>query len=64
MVAYAGPAGNTMRRRDAGWLWGYDGMLLLLQGAIGVVISYLFCFSTHPTVGSNWLIAVFNPLPS
>lgn len=51
------------RRRDAGWLWGYDGMLLLLQGAIGVVISYLFCFSTHPTVGSNWLIAVFNPLP-
>ena len=26
-------------------------------------MAFLFCFSTHPTVGSNWLVVLFNPLP-
>lgn len=43
--------------------WGYDILLLGIQGIIGCVITFLFFFSLHPAVGSNWLILLFNPLP-
>lgn len=43
--------------------WAYDALLLLAQGLAGLAVFLLFCFSTHPTVGSNWLIILFNPLP-
>ena len=42
--------------------WGYDLLLYGLQGMIGCIIAFLMLFSEHPTVGSNWLIIVFNPL--
>ena len=42
-------------------LW--DGLLFGLQGAGGCVIAFLFFFSVHPTVGSNWMIILFNPIP-
>lgn len=28
----------------------------------GCLVAFLFCGSAHPTVGSNWLITVLNPL--
>lgn len=43
--------------------WGYDAMLLLLQGLAGIVVAFLFFFSEHPAVGTNWLVLIFNPLP-
>lgn len=44
-------------------LWGYDLILLIGQGLTGCIIAFLFFFSAHPTVNSNWLILLFNPLP-
>lgn len=43
------------------WLW--DLFLFGMQGMAGCVIAFLFFFSTHPTVGSNWLILFLNPIP-
>ena len=37
--------------------------LFFLQGIGGCIIAFLFFFSLHPTVGSNWLLMLFNPLP-
>ena len=44
-------------------IWPVDTALLLLQGLAGILVAFLFFFSTHPTVGSNWLLWVLNPLP-
>lgn len=41
--------------------WGFDALLLLVQGFVGLIIAFLFCFSEHPAVGSNWLVIAFNP---
>lgn len=43
------------------WIW--DLMLFGAQGLAGCVIAFLVFFSTHPTVGSNWLILLLNPIP-
>ncbi len=43
--------------------WGWDCVLLFAQGVSGCIIAFLFFFSVHPTVGSNWLLMLFNPLP-
>lgn len=43
--------------------WGYDAFLFTAQGLTGCVLTFLFFFSTHPTVGSNWLLLLFNPIP-
>ena len=43
--------------------WGWDVLTLLSQGIAGCVIAFLFFFSVHPTVGSNWMILLFNPVP-
>lgn len=43
--------------------WGWDIVLYLSQGIAGCIISFLFFFSVHPTVGSNWMILLFNPIP-
>ena len=43
--------------------WGWDLCLLLLQGLAGCLVAFLFFFSVHPTVGSNWLLWLFNPVP-
>ncbi len=48
------------RRRSC---WMLDAFLLLVQGLIGVLITFMFFFSSHPTIGSNWLVLLFNPLP-
>lgn len=54
-----------------GWLqwkrkriyWGWDIVLYGMQGVAGCIIAFLFFFSTHPTVGSNWLLWLLNPIP-
>lgn len=54
-----------------GWLqlrrrciyWGWELFLFGLQGVAGCIVAFLFFFSVHPTVGSNWLLVVFNPIP-
>lgn len=43
--------------------WGWDAFLFGLQGLAGCVIAFLFFFSSHPTVDSNWLLWIFNPIP-
>ena len=42
------------------WLW--DVLLLLAQGAAGLLIAFMFLFSEHPAVGSNWQVWLLNPL--
>ena len=41
----------------------WNALMFALQGLGGCIIAFLFFFSLHPTVGSNWLIILFNPLP-
>ena len=36
---------------------------MTIQGLAGCIIATLFFFSEHPTVNSNWLIAILNPIP-
>lgn len=45
------------------YYWTIDVLLLLAQGLAGCIVAFLFFFSAHPTVGSNWLVILFNPLP-
>lgn len=49
-------------RRRKVW-WGTDLVLFAVQGLAGCVIAFLFFFSVHPTVGSNYLLILFNPIP-
>lgn len=42
---------------------GFDAALMAVEGLAGCIIATLFFFSEHPTVGSNWLIMILNPLP-
>lgn len=44
-------------------LWIVDSALLMVQGLGGIIVAFLYFFSTHPTVGSNILVWVLNPLP-
>jgi hypothetical protein len=43
--------------------WAVDVVLLLVQGVAGVLIAFMVMFSVHPTVGSNMLIMLLNPMP-
>lgn len=43
--------------------WQYDALLFVAQGLTGCIVSFLFFFSAHPGVSSNWLVTLFNPLP-
>ena len=42
------------------WLW--DAVLLLGQGLAGLLLLFMFFFSEHPAVNSNWQIWVLNPI--
>lgn len=50
-----------IRRRTI--YWGVDTVALVAQGVAGIIVAFLFFFSTHPTVGTNWQVWVLNPLP-
>ena len=43
-------------------IWVWDLLLFGFQGLAGCIVAFLFFFSVHPTVGSNWLLWAFNPL--
>ena len=43
--------------------WGWDLLLYGLQGLAGCIIAFLFFLSVHPTVGSNWMLLLLNPVP-
>ena len=43
--------------------WAVDAVLLLLQGVAGALVTFMVLFSVHPTVGSNLLVLLLNPLP-
>ena len=55
-------AGGWQLRTRRVW-WGWEASLMALQGLAGCVIAFLFFFSVHPTVGSNWMLFLFNPVP-
>lgn len=42
------------------WLW--DAILLAGQGVAGLLLLFMFLFSEHPAVDSNWQIWVLNPI--
>lgn len=49
--------------RCVNWMfWFGDMLLLLVQGLAGVLLTFMFFFSEHPAVDSNWQIWVLNPL--
>ena len=50
-----------IKRGKVYWLW--DALLFGAQGIGGCIIAFLFFFSVHPTVGSNWMLMMLNPLP-
>ncbi len=43
--------------------WGFDALLMTAVGLSGCLLCFVFFFSQHPTLNSNWQIWVFNPLP-
>ena len=43
--------------------WLVDMLLMLAHGLAGCLILFVFLFSEHPTLDSNWLVIVLNPLP-
>lgn len=51
----------SVRRGKICWIW--DVFLFGAQGVGGCVIAFLFFFSLHPTVDSNWLLMMLNPCP-
>ena len=40
-----------------------DAILFGIQGLGGIIIALMFFFSEHPTLDTNWLVIVLNPLP-
>lgn len=43
--------------------WMVDLLLMPAVGAGGLLLTFMFFFSDHPTLDSNWLVWVLNPLP-
>lgn len=44
-------------------VWPVDAFVFFLQGLSGCLVLFMFCFSEHPTVGSNGQVLLLNPLP-
>ena len=42
------------------WLW--DVLLLLAVGTAGTLLTFMFLFSQHPAVGTNWQVWLLNPV--
>ncbi len=43
--------------------WGYDILLMTLQGTAGAILLFMALFSQHPAVGNNYLLILLTPLP-
>lgn len=42
--------------------WGFDVLLMTLQGLGGSLLLFMALFSQHPAVDNNWLLLFLNPL--
>ena len=42
--------------------WLIDALLYGAQGLAGIIITFMYFFSEHPAVGTNWLVLIFNPV--
>lgn len=42
--------------------WGFDLVIMMLQGLAGLLLLFMALFSSHPAVGCNWLMLLLNPL--
>ena len=42
--------------------WGFDILLMTIQGLAGCLLLFMALFSQHPAVGNNWLLLLLNPL--
>ncbi len=51
---------EALTRRQ--WWW-FDILVMTGIGLSGCLLCFMFFFSEHPTVDSNWQIWLFNPLP-
>lgn len=40
-----------------------DDLLFGVQGVAGIIITFMYFFSLHPAVNTNWLVIIFNPIP-
>jgi len=40
-----------------------DTILFSIQGLGGIIIALMYFFSEHPTLDTNWLVIILNPLP-
>ncbi|MCD8302982.1 MAG: DUF4105 domain-containing protein [Prevotellaceae bacterium] len=43
--------------------WFFDFVFMTLLGVAGCLLCFMFFFSEHPTISSNWQVWVLNPLP-
>ena len=50
---------DVRRKKVSRW---FDVLLVGAQGVAGLLVAFLFFFSEHPAVGTNWLIVLLNPL--
>ncbi len=50
---------DIMRKHVSYWI---DITLSSIQGLAGIIVAFLFFCSEHPTVDSNWLVIILNPL--
>jgi len=41
----------------------FDIVLHIAQGLSGIIVAFLYFFSEHSAVDSNWLVIILNPLP-
>ena len=60
LVATAFVVGWGIRKGRQCLAWNV--LMFFLQGLGGCIVAFLFFFSLHPTVGSNWLLMLFHPL--
>ena len=60
LVATAFVVGWGIRKGRPCLAWNV--LMFFLQGLGGCIVAFLFFFSLHPTVGSNWLLMLFHPL--
>lgn len=59
IIALALSLYDVRRKKISYW---FDALLHLAQGIAGIIIAYLFFFSLHPAVSTNWQVILFNPL--
>lgn len=52
-----------IEKRNKRYYWGWDILLMGLQGVAGLLLTFMVLFSQHPAVDVNWLLIWLNPLP-